>query len=120
MQSKVMFFYGTLKKGHYNHTRFSEDGIGKFLGEDRVTGYSLVQPDGLPYPFAVPDVNGTIKGELYEVEDKLYNFLHRMELGAGYTPKHVTTTKDSVDAIMYVSERDSFQGLPRFDFFPIS
>lgn len=118
--SKIMFFYGTLKKGHYNHTRFSPDGVGKFLGEDRVTGFSLVQPKHLPYPFAVPDVNGTIKGELYEVEDKLYNILHGMELGAGYTQKHITTTKDGVDAIMYVSERDSFDGLKRFDFFPLT
>ena len=114
-----MFFYGTLKKGHYNHTRFSPEGIGKFLGEDRVTGFSLVQPDGLPYPFAVPDVSGTVKGELYEVEERLYNILHRMEEGAGYIQKKVTTTKEGVEALMYVSERE-YPSIPRFDFFPLS
>lgn len=89
----LIFAYGTLKKGHYNHTRF-----GNPLGfpidmEDRVHDFTLIQTNSY-YPTAVPMENKFIEGEVWYVPDThtVYCLLD-MELGAGYQAKHVLTEK---------------------------
>lgn len=68
-----IFVYGSLKKGFGNH-RLLE--TARFLGETQVKGkmYSLGG-----YPGAKMDEEGTIFGELYEVDDSTKSRLDRLE-----------------------------------------
>ena len=111
----VLFFYGTLKRGHYNHTRFNSEGIGRFMQEATVRGFSMIQPNGLPYPMAVHDTSGNIQGELYEVDVLDALAIHRMEVGAGYVLTPVITD-DGIRTSMYVAER-SPDGHSKFSYF---
>ena len=118
---KVVLFYGTLKQGHYNHERFKDKGMGKFLGIDQVPNWSLVQRAQVPYPYAVPFPSGTVIGELFQVSDDLFASLLAMERGAGYEPVDVTTT-NGVSAIMFGATEATVKalptGLPKFAYFP--
>jgi len=65
--SKIIFVYGTLKRGGRNHRRLAG---GKFLGDARTTrGYRMFDAGG--YPALVRDARAPheIPGELWEVSD---------------------------------------------------
>ena len=107
---KRCFFYGTLKRGHYNHARFS--GL-HYKNRLELHGYSLVQPSGLPFPYIIPDEEGKVVGEVFYVEDDTYDTIKRMELGAGY--------EEVVKAGLhfFVGTEDYLFNLPRHHKFPI-
>ena len=118
---KVVFFYGTLKQGHYNHERFKDRGLGDFLGIDQVSDWSLVQSPDVPYPHAIPFPQGSVIGELFEVSEALFASLLAMERGAGYEPVDITTT-NGVSAIMFGATEETAKklpiALPKFAYFP--
>lgn len=113
--SKLVFFYGTLKIGHYNHRRFFNDDS-SFLNNDIVDGLGLVRLEGLPYPHAVPDFTSHIVGEVHRVDEGVYKNIEMMELGAGYSVKEVVTRHGRVCSIFY-SEDHELKKLPKFSFF---
>lgn len=73
---KVLFVYGTLKRGGYNHHWLGE---AKFLKKATVKGRLLV--NGIPYLF---HGRNTIKGELYKVQNDVFEAVKAMEERAGY------------------------------------
>jgi gamma-glutamylaminecyclotransferase len=81
----LIFVYGTLKRGYGNH-RIMEQGNAMFLREDAAPGIVYG-----PFPYARPSDNPEdwIKGELYEVDDRLLARLDRLE---GH-PDYYTRTK---------------------------
>src|SRR6478735_7293759 len=102
---KLVFFYGTLKRGHYNYERFKE-GL-TFLHESSVRGYSLVNANRY-YPHAIPDVDGLVIGEVFEAEEMTARSIEGMEVGAGYKSVLVTT-ESGVECTMYYSDYEGFQ-----------
>lgn len=67
-----VFVYGTLKAGHRLHEVMLP---AKFIGEDSVRGklYSLGAFPG------IKEGSDSVKGEVYEVDDKLLQLLDRIE-----------------------------------------
>lgn len=101
-----LFVYGSLKRGFFNHYRFGFGYKAKFLGEAEAQGVSLVHYKGLPYPHAALHEGGSVKGELYELDDEfVLRSLDRMERGAGYKGVMVDVSVEGQDlspALMYV------------------
>jgi gamma-glutamylcyclotransferase (GGCT)/AIG2-like uncharacterized protein YtfP len=89
---KIIFVYGTLKKGEFNHFMLKKDS--KFVGNCEIDGYTLYDT-GRGYPAAVKSENDKIEGELYEVSEENFERITRMELGANYTID-VVDKKDSL------------------------
>lgn len=83
----LVFFYGTLKQGHYNHTRFNlhDPEVGRVLHQNAfVNGFSIEISSGLPR--AVRRKGGRMTGDVYAVRNMhVLAQLIRMEIGAGYT-----------------------------------
>ncbi len=111
--SKLCFFYGTLKTGHYNHEHFKHGS--KFLHHDVVEGFSLVQANR-SYPHAIVDEEGVVHGEVHEVDERTFYGIDNMELGAGYFQQAITTV-GGVECTMYVADSDYLRSLPRFSEF---
>jgi gamma-glutamylcyclotransferase (GGCT)/AIG2-like uncharacterized protein YtfP len=75
--SRVIFVYGTLKRGGSNHRHLQN---AKYLGDAETTrGYRMYDAGG--YPALVRDTTGTvhIPGELWEVDDRHLARLDRFE-----------------------------------------
>ena len=89
--SKTVFFYGSLKRGHYNYKRFGMDEC-KFLGSAEIWGYKLFTNVMYPAVINSGDDNDIVYGEVFLVPDELFQLLKQMEIGAGY---HI----DTVDAV---------------------
>lgn len=75
---KHIAVYGSLKKGKYNHPLLEDS---KFIGYVSVSG-ELYKVSS--YPALVMGDGSTYQAELYEVDDRTYDIVYRMELGAGY------------------------------------
>lgn len=77
---KMLFVYGTLKKGHALHSWIEGQ---QFVGKAEVSDACLI--DAGPYPIMVAPVNGaSVIGELYLVDEDLFKALSDMEHKAGY------------------------------------
>lgn len=71
MKHKV-FVYGTLKKGYCNHYIL----LGKT--PQSATAYNIQLHTGVEYPFAIRG-QGTVHGEVYEVDDEILRALDQLE-----------------------------------------
>jgi gamma-glutamylcyclotransferase (GGCT)/AIG2-like uncharacterized protein YtfP len=90
----------------------------EFIGTGSIEGFTLVQPAGIPFPFLIPEVGGTVKGEVYEVSDSLMGILDRMEKGAGY--KRIETKLNDSDEMVHVyveASGNTYPNLKRFEEF---
>ena len=76
-----LFVYGTLKKGFRLHYYL---GDAKFIKKTELKGYDMYKVNcmGLTFPYIVQG-NGTVKGELYEVSEKVFKRIEKMEKQGG-------------------------------------
>ncbi|KAM6986735.1 gamma-glutamylaminecyclotransferase B-like [Aplochiton taeniatus] len=84
IQMTRIFVYGTLKTGQPNYFRMVDksNGAAKFLGTARtVKKYPLVIAGeyNIPFLLNIPGDGQRIRGELYEVDDKMLAFLDDFE-----------------------------------------
>lgn len=93
---KRVAFYGSLKKGYWNHTRFGVE-QDKRHDDGVVTGVMYRSNPGeswYPYLFEKgttdPDKEREHVVEVYEIDDDKYNMIRRMEEGSGYHEAKVT------------------------------
>lgn len=115
---KRLFFYGSLRRAEYNHQRF-----GKHLthiADGYIKGAELIGGNG--YPWIVPTTfrSKVVLGEVYEMDDKLFELIEAMELGAGYERKpvevwsHDDVVDDSIQAEAYFYKYpDELKDFPR-------
>ena len=97
----LVFIYGSLKKGHYNHTRFGFNTAAWFWGEVTLTGAALYNLGAYPCLVMTGNPEDTVRGELYEyLDDECRDMIHDMELSAGY--RLHTVEVDGEDAETYV------------------
>jgi len=78
----TIFVYGSLKKGFYNHPLLDVEGV-EFLDTVEIPGVVLYD---LGYYPAVVLTHGPtlVEAEAYRVPQRVFDFLNRMETGAGY------------------------------------
>lgn len=113
----TVFVYGTLKKGHYNNTRFGPV-FGTFVKETSVKDMAMVMTNP-HYPTAVRAPGLLLKGEEWRVtDDDILQRVRRMELGAGYEELYVTL-EDGTEALMWADTQSDYSKLPKLDFFPL-
>ncbi len=90
--SKFIAAYGTLRRGFYNHDRFS--GV-EYLGTTRIKGFDLY--DLGPYPCVVENPEEEITIDLLEVTAETKSRIDSMEIGAGYGLKEINVNLDGKD-----------------------
>lgn len=91
---KTIVVYGSLKKGKYNHTILKDQ---VFVGNTTVIGtlYSVST-----YPALLDEGDNEYPAEIYQVDDEIYQWVHDMEIGAGYVEK------ETPDGIVYYAGED--------------
>lgn len=96
---KKLFVYGTLKKGGSLHDYYLSDS--EFVKKDFVRG-ELYAHFGLPFLVLGKNRTSKVPGEIYKVDEKVFNEVKEMEEGAKYkTVKVPTIGKESVYAFSY-------------------
>lgn len=110
------FFYGTLKRGHYNNDRFADKL--KFVCTGTVIDHSLVSENKY-YPHAIEQDGGSINGEVFQLDDEALARISLMELGAGYKIKKVPvrTEHGFIECLMYYSDDQELKNLPTYSTF---
>ncbi|KAF2885387.1 hypothetical protein ILUMI_20785 [Ignelater luminosus] len=107
-----VFVYGTLKKQEPNHHWFSKDNIGyhKFICDaETIQKYPLIIGTRYNIPFLLysPGVGSHVKGEVYEVDDRVLSNLDILEDHPNYYIREQHTIKcldgrgDSIEAWIY-------------------
>jgi|688.fasta_scaffold771024_2 gamma-glutamylcyclotransferase (GGCT)/AIG2-like uncharacterized protein YtfP len=96
---KKILVYGSLREGDYNFERvknlFGEDSIKK-IGEKTLSGFAIFDLGHYPGLNETGNEDHKVLFDVLEVNEKAFNFIQRMELGAGYNEKMVD------DLTMYV------------------
>ncbi len=92
-------FYGSLKTGFYNNPQ-SEGVIstGKIVD---IPGFKMFSLGSYPY-IRKTEEKSSIKGELFNISQEDFDWINRMELGAGYT-KEVVDIDGSLHYIYVMS-----------------
>jgi gamma-glutamylcyclotransferase (GGCT)/AIG2-like uncharacterized protein YtfP len=95
---KYGLFYGSLKSGMYNFDRFGK-GTQKYVKTVKLDGYELYNLGAYP---GLTKGKGKVTFELHEVDDKAFEHIKQMELGAGY--REETVNVDGIPATLYIYE----------------
>lgn len=75
--SRLLFVYGTLKRGYRNHVQIS---AGTMVGAARTApGYRLYDMGGFPGLFAHPADQTGVVGEVWAIEEELFPQLDEFE-----------------------------------------
>lgn len=102
----LVFTYGTLKRGGWNHHYLKD---AKFVGEAKVKG-TLYLRRGFCYPVLFLDGDTDIHGEVYEVDKR---GLQRMDDLEGvpnlYKRKQITTSDGTVAWVYYADSNKVFR-----------
>ena len=85
---KRIFVYGTLKKNGSLHEYYLSDA--KFIKIDHVNG-DLYKLYSLPYLFFDKKSKNKVPGEVYDVNERVFNEMKAMEEFSGYETIDVTT-----------------------------
>jgi gamma-glutamylcyclotransferase (GGCT)/AIG2-like uncharacterized protein YtfP len=86
-----LFIYGSLKRGHFNHTRLGMDKF-TFLKEYELPGWKLVSLGSYPGMVRADSSESKVKGEIYEIssmDSKEYQIIYRVEANAGFEEREV-------------------------------
>nr|XP_053621475.1 putative gamma-glutamylcyclotransferase CG2811 isoform X2 [Plodia interpunctella]XP_053621476.1 putative gamma-glutamylcyclotransferase CG2811 isoform X2 [Plodia interpunctella] len=89
-----VFVYGTLKRGEPNHYLLekAENGIGNFIVEGKTkTKYPLiiVTKYNIPCLLHYPGRGFHVRGEIYEVDDKMLSKLDKLEGHPNYATREI-------------------------------
>lgn len=80
MDMKILFVYGTLKRGHALHGWLEGQ---QFVGLAEVKDACLIDAGAYPI-MVIPNPGSSVRGELYMVDSELFAALSAMETRAGY------------------------------------
>lgn len=98
----LLAVYGTLREGDYNHKLLGLNP--KFLVQERVHGFQMYNLSNL-YPCVVRDDNASILVEVYDVPEKVFDYVTDMELSAGYGITSVNTSVGDCQLFYMTQER---------------
>lgn len=105
-------FYGSLRKGMYNHIRF---GNLEYLFTEKLAGYKLYALERYPIAIKTNVPSDTITVEVTRVSNPATeNEIHQLELNAGYYYDEVTVRGISVGIYLF-HDQGTFPEVPQGD-----
>lgn len=94
--------YGSLKRGRYNHPLLSD---AEFLGTTELVGTMYAVSS---YPALLDEGDTKYEAEVYKVNDRVFDAIHNMEIGAGYKEMAVNIKGEDgeviADAVAYYAD----------------
>lgn len=100
----IIFVYGTLKEGCYNHTRFGFDKGTKFLEDAVLRGARMYDLGEYPCVVLTGNEEEQVHGEVYEfVDDACEKEIRRMEFGSGYVEREVRVNSYTATIFVYLN-----------------
>lgn len=105
MPNNLLFVYGSLRRGDYNHSR---TGLGeaKYLGTKLIPNFYLRHNGYFPAAFEHGDPDMCIVVDVYDVTDYDTQWIDWMEEGAGYDKTEVMSL-DGTRGMMYTMSEDN-------------
>ena len=100
-KKKIMFVYGSLRKGFSNHYLMEESVQNKNLGGSFIRGYKLYSLRVIPTIKYSGNPQDKVFVEKYSLIEPCFEKIDRMEQGAGYTPFEVVDN-EGVKGIIYI------------------
>lgn len=101
----LCFAYGTLKRNErLNPYYFGDPDLATYIGEARTEAlYDIRSVHGGIFPYVIPValitdekvIGSQIVGELWAVDDKIFNVLRAMEEGAGYYTEEIHLAEEA-------------------------
>lgn len=87
--------YGSLRQGEYNHRQ----DMGEMVAQGVITNAALYTLGAFPCIVATDNTDDSVVVEVYDLPEKVFDGIHRMEIGAGYEikPATVQVTKGLCD-----------------------
>lgn len=95
-------YYGTLRQGMEYHSIYRQ-GM-RYLRSVVLDGYRLFSLGD--YPYAIRSANGSIIADLYEVEEKIAEIIHQMEIEAGYHYDEIIIDSASFGIYLFATPGD--------------
>jgi len=96
-----VFVYGTLMRGHVNHTYYLSNS--KFLGDAELSGYAMYNVSS--FPGIVTEQSEMVKGEVYSVDAETLRKLDNLEgEGSLYIRKMVDLqlNNETIQGFVYI------------------
>lgn len=83
----LLFCYGSLRTGEYNHTLLNHS---RKIADAVIDGFVLYSLGIFPAMVPSDDPSSQVYGEVFEVDPSEFACINRMELGAGYVAQEVS------------------------------
>lgn len=104
-------FYGSLRKGEYNNDRmirfFGEDQV-RYIKTVKIPGYKLYDT-GFSYPAIIEtNTDDCVVMDIMEIGEEAYDWVHGMEISAGYILRQFTKDKESYFLYVYTKKQPGF------------
>jgi len=100
MDNNILFVYGSLRRGDYNHARTGLGGA-TYLGTNLVPNFILRHNGCYPAAFEDGDPDLSVVVDVYDVTNYDMTWIDRMEEGAGYDKQEVMAL-DGTRGMMYI------------------
>lgn len=101
----IIFVYGSLRQGLYNFPIIEQSTASKFIAYGILEGYRMYSLGSYP---AIHEHEGMrIYGEIWKVNDRVFNYIDRMEHSAGYGSlvREIQTSRGKINALFYFKEK---------------
>jgi gamma-glutamylcyclotransferase (GGCT)/AIG2-like uncharacterized protein YtfP len=102
-KGRTLFVYGILKRGFQGHDRLGMDKA-RFVGEATVRCAQLYDLGKYPCMILTDDPNDVVHGELYEVDDELFEEIKEFERSSGYEDGEVEVGDHGKTATAFIFE----------------
>lgn len=101
-----LLVFGSLRQNSKRGYNFQRFGGQTYLKDVELDGFEMVNLGAYP---AIYKGNGKIKCELHAVEDKSFEYIKRMELGAGYQEQVLK----EYNASIFLMDKEQLENYPR-------
>ena len=104
--NKKVAFYGSLRKGHYNYDRFKQQYGNEFnyIKTTNISGFNLFDLGSYPGLKAARNNENKVIVDIFELSEKAFDSVERMEHGAGYSTIKVVDDETGEKVYCYLYE----------------
>jgi len=104
----LVFIYGSIRKGNFNHTRYGFDKNTKFLSNAKLNGAKMYSLGSYPCIVLTNNPDDIVYGEIYEyLDEETETKIRQMEIGAGYVEKEICIKGEKMKTFVYENPKQS-------------